>query len=323
MKSMKSCFFILVLATLSSALANAASSGAEPSAQNGPPNWVASALKVSSAVESERVTIAAYLSFRNQSALDELVTAVSTPGNKLYGKYLTPAQFRAQFAPNAADVARVQSTLQNLGFHVDYTPASGLFVEASGPVAQVQAAFHVSQNLYSYKGQLVRANAEAPTIPAAIADVVTYVAGLDDSAVLRKPDHLRLTEQTAAVTAASSKIPNAPPPVQDGITSVACSTYWGDHQATLSTAVPPYAQTLPWLICGYTPQQLRTAYAADQVIPTARRPSSPMPIVIRQITDCQRSPRRISPRSCRQVSTAYRRTIPAARRDGTKRRAWT
>ena len=170
---------------------------------------------------------------------------MSTPGSKLYGKYLTPAQFRAQFAPNAADVARVQSTLQKLGFHVDYTPASGLFVEASGTVAQVKASFGVSQNLYAYKGKLLRANAEAPTIPAAIADVVTVVAGLDDSAMLRQPDHLRLTEQTAAVAvaAASGKTPNAPPPVQDAITSVACSTYWADHQATLSTVVPPYAQT--------------------------------------------------------------------------------
>src|ERR1700689_3657482 len=113
MKTMKPLFFILVLSTVSAALACAASSAAEPSAQsNGPPNWVASALKVSSAEEGQRVSIAAYLSFRNQAALDDLVTAVSTPGNKLYGKYLTPAQFRAQFAPNAADVARVQSTLQ-------------------------------------------------------------------------------------------------------------------------------------------------------------------------------------------------------------------
>ena len=119
MKTMKSRFFILVLATLSAALAHAAQSGAEPSAQNGPPNWVATALKVSSAEDSQRVTIAAYLGFRNQSALDDLVTAVATPGSKLYGKYLTPAQFRAQFAPNQADVARVQSTLGKLGFHVD------------------------------------------------------------------------------------------------------------------------------------------------------------------------------------------------------------
>jgi subtilase family serine protease len=274
MQTMRSRFFILFLSTVSAALACAAPSGAELSAQNnGPPNWVASALKVSSAEESQRVTIAAYLSFRNQAALDDLITAVSTPGSKLYGKYLTPAQFRAQFAPNAADVARVQSTLQKLGFHVDYTPASGLFVEASGTVAQVKASFGVSQNLYSYKGKLLRANAEAPTIPAAIADIVTVVAGLDDSAMLRQPDHLRLTEQTvavAAVAAASGKTPNAPPPVQDAITSVACSTYWADHQATLSTVVPPYAQTLPWLMCGYTPQQLRTAYGADQVKETGK-----------------------------------------------------
>jgi len=271
MQIMKSRFSLFILSTLSMALAFAApSSAAISAAKNGPPQWVGSALKVSSAADSQRVTIAAYLSFKNPAALSEFATAVSTPGSKLYGKYLTPAQFRAQYAPNAADVARVQRTLQSLGFHIDYTPASGLFVEASGTVAQVKSAFHVSQSLYSYKGQLLRANAETPTLPAAIADVVTFVAGLDDSAMLRKPDHLRLTEQTTATPMAAGVSPNAPPPVQDGIPSVACSTYWGDHQATLSTAIEPYAQTLPWLMCGYTPQQLRTAYGADQVKETGK-----------------------------------------------------
>jgi subtilase family serine protease len=60
-----------------------------------------------------------------------------------------PAQFRAQFAPKAADVARVQRTLQQMGFQVGFTPASGLSVTASGTVAQVKASFGVSQDLYN------------------------------------------------------------------------------------------------------------------------------------------------------------------------------
>jgi subtilase family serine protease len=271
MHSSKPRFSLMILSTLSLALAFAAPGRAAVSAAlNGPPRWVSSAPKASSASDSLRVSIAAYLSFKNPAALEELAAAVSTPGSKLYGKYLTPAQFRAQFAPDAADVARVQRTLRSLGFHIDYTPKSGLFVEASGTVAQVKAAFHVSQDVYAYQGKLLRANAENPTIPAAIADVVTFVAGLDDSAMLRKPDHLGLGERPAAAPAPAGISPDAPPAVYSSIPSVACSTFWGDHVATLSTAVPPYAQTLPWLMCGYTPQQVRTAYGADLVKETGK-----------------------------------------------------
>src|ERR1700692_3125681 len=99
--------------------------------------------------------------------------------------------------------------------------------------------------------------------------VVAFLAAPDDSAMLRQPNHIRLDEQTSAAASASTT-PYAPPPVQTGIPSVACSTYWGDHQATLSPGVAPYASTLPWLMCGYTPQQVRTAYGADHVKETGK-----------------------------------------------------
>jgi subtilase family serine protease len=265
MKSVKFRYLTVALSTLGLAAAFAAPSRAESSSElQNVPHWVASAQKVSSAVESQRVSIAALLGFRNQAALKDLIAAQSAPGGAQYGKYLSPAQFRAQFAPSAADVARVQRTLQKMGFQVDYTPASGLFVEVSGTVAQVKAAFGVSQNLYNYKGKLLRANAETPRIPAAIADVVSFVAGLDETAALRQPHHVRLDGRASALVQASAS-PNAKPPVQASVPSPVCSTYWGDHHATLSTGAAPYPQTLPWLICGYTPQQLRAAYGSDRV----------------------------------------------------------
>ena len=120
MKSVKFRYLTVALSTLGFAAAFAAPSRAESSSeQKNVPHWVASAQRVSSAAESQRVSIAAFLSFRNQAALKDLIAAQSTPGSPQYGKYLTPAQFRAQFAPTAADVARVQRTLQRMGFHVD------------------------------------------------------------------------------------------------------------------------------------------------------------------------------------------------------------
>jgi subtilase family serine protease len=258
-------FFLLVLSTLALALVLAVPSRADTSgAGRNVSLWVGSAEKVASAQDSERVPITVFLSFKNPSVLKNLIAELSNPRSAQYGKYLTPAQFRAQFAPDAADVARVQRTLKQLGFIVGHTPDSGLFVEATGTVGQIKANFGVSQELYAYKGKILRANAETPRIPAQIADVVSYVAGLDETSQLRQPNHVRLTERSAAIASATAG-PDAPPPPQGNINSPVCSTYWGDHAATLSTAPAPYPQTLPWLICGYTPQQLRAAYGSNQV----------------------------------------------------------
>jgi subtilase family serine protease len=43
-----------------------------------------------------------------------------------------------------------------------------------------------------------------------------------------------------------------------------CSNYFGDTVATLSTAPAPYAGQIPWLVCAYNPQQMRSAYGADK-----------------------------------------------------------
>lgn len=238
------------------------------------PHWVNAAARVDTAADSQRVTFEAFLGLRNQSALKNLVAAQTQPTNAQFGKYLTPEEFRAQFAPKPSDVKRVQNELQKLGFRVEQTPASGIFVQASGTIAQIKATFAVTQDLYSYHGKILRANAETPRIPAAIADVVKFVAGLDESGALRTPKHIRADDNAAdrnsadsrvAVAAARTSSPDAPPPVAANLPSGVCSNYWGDKSATMSTAAAPYPATLPWLVCGYTPQQLRAAYGADEV----------------------------------------------------------
>jgi subtilase family serine protease len=266
-------FSVSVSAWIGMTLCLANSSWAEhPDLQKNVPHWASSTNHVASAPESDRVTIVAFLSLRNQTALKDLIAAQASPASTRYGQYLTPEQFHAQFSPKAADVERVQRSLEKLGFHIDHVPASGLFVSASGSVAQVKATFGVSQELYSYKGKILRANAETPRIPASISDVVTYVAGLDQIAMLRKPSHVRMNEAAGNATRAAARAPtsyhvapNAPPPVAANLPSIVCSNYFGDHSATLSTPTSPYPKTLPWVLCGYDPQQVRAAYGSDQV----------------------------------------------------------
>jgi len=221
--------------------------------------WIAKARKLRPVEDDRTVTITAFLRWRNQSELTRLVDDVSTPGNPQYGQYLTPEQFHAAFSPSAQDVKRVQDALQALGFKIGYVPVSGLFVQASGTAAQVREAFQVSQDLYSYAGKTLRAHAEEPLLPESLVGLVTFIGGLDDSRLLMRPLHV----SRFARPLASSDSPQPPP----GLPNLyPCSRYWGETTATLiSTAPPlPYGDMLPYGPCGYTPQQVRQAYGANQ-----------------------------------------------------------
>jgi subtilase family serine protease len=223
------------------------------------PPWVKRAKEIAPADNSKRVLITAYLSWRNQGELEQLLRDLTTPGNPGYGQFLTPAQFHAAFSPRPEDVNAVQSGLRSLGFKIEYTPDSGLFVRASGTVAEIKQVFHVSQNLYSYRGKVLRAHAEEPSLAPPLAGLVTYIAGLDDSHMLMRPTSMTRFQGPARVNSGSIQLPfgfAVPSP---------CSNYWGDTRAVLQGSPFPYGLDLPYLPCGYTPQQIREGYGANKV----------------------------------------------------------
>jgi subtilase family serine protease len=236
--------------------------------------WVAKATKVGAADESQTVRLAALLGFRNQDELTRLIAQQSTPGSADYNHYLTAAQFHQRFAPSAQDEAKVAAGLRTMGFSVTGKPASNLYVEFTGTVAQVKTAFGVSQNLYSYKGKVMRANAEEPSLPASLSGLVIAINGLDDTGQLIHPFHRSINDDVAGATAASATAttamgangagPAVTLPVAANLPSPYCSTYFGDTVATLSTTPSPYPAQVPWLVCAYNPQQIRAAYGADK-----------------------------------------------------------
>jgi subtilase family serine protease len=79
---------------------------------------------------SGTVTANVYLASRDPSGLTAFSTAVSTPGNPLYGRYLTAGQTLARFGPSKAEVAAVEGWLTGSGLAVTkVSDAIGGYVE--------------------------------------------------------------------------------------------------------------------------------------------------------------------------------------------------
>lgn len=207
------------------------------------PSWANAKNFVAAANPSDNVGFRVYLSWNNPSAVEALARGVSDPASSSYRAFLTPGQFRQQFAPSQAQVGAVQAWLRSQGFSVEYTPQNNHYVSAEGTVAQASAAFATSFGMYSIQGLILRSPSSELSIPDSFAGVVSGVAGLDDSAQFVHTNHTT---------------GDAPPPAAF-VSAQPCSAYWGQQQAVGFTN--PYGPgTLPYAPCGYTPQQIKGAY---------------------------------------------------------------
>ena len=103
---------------------------------------------------------------RDPLALSNYATAVSTPGNPLYGHYLSVAQFAARFGATPAHVASVRNVLRAAGLQVGTPYANNLTIPLAGTAAQVENAFAVSlEHVSLASGRNAYANAQPPALP--------------------------------------------------------------------------------------------------------------------------------------------------------------
>ncbi len=234
--------------------------------------WVKNATLKSSASASATVTISVNLALNNLAGLKSFVAEVSNPAGREYGQYLSTEQFASRYAPAAADVAAVEKLLEQAGMKNINVGPHGVYVSATATVAQIRKAFNVSQNLYAYKGFTLRANKEAPTVPAALAGKIVFIGGLDDTGLMRKPFHRSIMQgELVAPKSAEAASPGTaavtPPPVAASNGSPYCNHTFGAGKlvAELSTPTDVYGASIPWLGCGYTTAQVRSAYGLDRV----------------------------------------------------------
>ena len=227
-----------------------ASNGNGKSTQAGSaPSWANKRNYVGAADPNGSIGFRVYLGWRNEAGAEALARAVSDPKSPSYGKYVSPASFRQQFAPTQAQVDAVQSWLRSQGFTVDYTPQNNHYLEAEGTVARAQSAFSTTFGMYKVQGKTVRSPSTDVSIPDTLTSTVTGIVGLDDSSVFTHPDH---AVDGNALPPAGFR--NSPP----------LSDFWAQ-------LVSPYAYpggftdlsnppTAPWTVKGYTPAQIKGAY---------------------------------------------------------------
>jgi subtilase family serine protease len=241
---------ILPVLTAGALAAGSASSlaGSRVTLPGSVPPWATSSHLVGPANPTTDVGFRVYLAWRNPAAAEAMARAVSDPRSSSYGHYLTPQQFRDQFAPTASQTSQVANWLRSQGFAIRYTPQNNHYVSAEGTLASAAASFGAQFGEYRVQGLTVRAPEGALSVPASLAGLISGVVGLDESYQFVRPD---IRDDGRAPPPAGFH--NAPP----------LSLYWAQQ-------LSPYAfpsgftdvslSSVPWSVKGYTPDQIKGAY---------------------------------------------------------------
>jgi subtilase family serine protease len=242
---------VFTVAGLAAAAGPAAASAAPHTLPGSMPRWLHQAHEQGALPSSQQIGFGVLLGMRDPAAAQAQVQALSDPTSASYGKWLTNQQFDARYAPAAASVTAVQGWLRSSGFQVTKTLRSGMYVEASGSVAQVESTFGTTVRDYSYLGKTVRANATALSLPAStpagVSSVIAGVIGIDQGSTMKAP---------------ADTLPGPPPGARYGVQP--CSSHYG--QKTALAQPPAYGQHQPYVVCGYGPQQYQSAYGESALL---------------------------------------------------------
>jgi subtilase family serine protease len=126
-------------------------------------------------------------------ALAQLIAEQQDRTSPNYHKWLTPEQWADRFGLSRTDIQKITDWLKLQGFSVVSVARGRNWITFSGTAAQVRSAFGTEIHRFAVNGETHVANASAPKIPMALANVVTGIAGLDDfhvkpSIMPAKPD---------------------------------------------------------------------------------------------------------------------------------------
>ena len=236
--------------TAAAGAASAAPQGRHP-LDGSMPKWLHQARDMGTSASTQRMNFGVLLGMRDQAGAAATLQAISDPASSSYGKWLTNAEFDARYAPATSSVTAVQGWLRSEGFQITKTLPSGMYVEASGSVSQVESTFGTSVHNYSYLGKDVHANNSQLSLPAntpaAVTSAVAGVIGVDQGTALK---HTADTE------------PGPPPGARYGVQP--CSAYYAQKVATDKPEA--YGKHQPYAVCGYGPQQLQGAYGESALL---------------------------------------------------------
>lgn len=128
----------------------------------------------------ERMVLTLKMDPERQAALEKFIAGLHDPGSPDFGQWLTPEEFGERFGHVPEDIKVITVWLISHGFVIEEVAKGRSWINFSGPVADVERAFHTQIHDYYVDGQLHHANAQDPSIPRGLSDLVGGIVSLDD-----------------------------------------------------------------------------------------------------------------------------------------------
>ena len=127
-------------------------------------------------------------SSEQQAALDKFDVDLLDQSSPNYHQWLTPEQFGKLYGPADSDIAAIVAWLESNGVRVNPIAPGRTTIDFSGTVQQIEDMLHVSIHSFEINGEQFFANIDNPSIPAALAPVVSGVGHLNT--IRPKPQHV-------------------------------------------------------------------------------------------------------------------------------------
>jgi subtilase family serine protease len=114
-----------------------------------------------------------------EAALEKFMAQQLDKSSPNYRHWLTPDQFEKLYGPADSDIAAIVAWVQSHGMKVESVSTGRTNIAFSGTVSQVEQTFHTSIHLFDDHAEQFLSNTSDPSIPAALAPVVSGVAQLN------------------------------------------------------------------------------------------------------------------------------------------------
>ena len=123
------------------------------------------------------------LPHRNQAALDNFLKEIYDPSSASYRRFLTVEEFTNMFGPSQEDYDAVVSFAGAHGLTVVGTSSNRMNVDVTGPVTNIEEAFHLTMGVYQHptENRTFYAPDREPTPDLAVA--LWHISGLDNYSI--------------------------------------------------------------------------------------------------------------------------------------------
>jgi subtilase family serine protease len=132
----------------------------------------------------EHVQVLLKRSAAKEAEMTAYVASLNDQKSPNFHKWLTPQQIGTLYGPAPSDIAIVKLWLQLHGLTINHVSPTGMTVDFSGSVAQIEDTFHPAMHNLMVRGAEHIANTTNPSIPSALVNLVAGVVSLNDIAPL-------------------------------------------------------------------------------------------------------------------------------------------